>query len=58
MGGDKLSYEADTGSPTASLLETKLLVNSVMSDADKGARFLSCDLKDFFWHHQWENQSR
>jgi len=47
-GGDKLEYEADAGSPAASLLEAKLLFNSVISDAAKGARFFSCDLKDFF----------
>ena len=48
VGGDKLSYEDDSGSPAASLLETKVMVNSVISDAHKGARFMSCDLKDFF----------
>ena len=51
VGGDKLSYYADPGSPAASLLETKLLLNSVISDADKGARFLSADLKDFSCAH-------
>ena len=30
------------------MVETKLLVNSVISDAEKGARFMSADLKDFF----------
>jgi len=35
-------------SPVASLLETKLILNSVISDADKGARFLTADVKDFF----------
>ena len=48
VGGDKLVYEADTGSPAASMLETKLLINSVISDAKDGARFMSADLKDFF----------
>ena len=48
VGGDKLSYHDDPGSPAASLLETKLLLNSTISDADKGAKFLSLDLKDFF----------
>jgi hypothetical protein len=48
VGGDKLSYDDDVGSPAASLLETKLLINSVISDAKKGARFLTCDIKDFF----------
>jgi hypothetical protein len=48
VGGDKLPYENDAGSPAASLLETKLLLNSVISDAHKGAKFMGCDLKDFF----------
>ena len=48
VGGDKLNCAYDTGSPAASLLETKLLLNSVISDAANGARFLTCDLKDFF----------
>jgi hypothetical protein len=48
VGGDRLPYDNDACSPAASLLETKLLANSVISDAHKGARFLSSDLKDFF----------
>ena len=48
VGGDKLSYDDDAGAPAASLLETKLLINSVISDAKQGARFCSYDLKDFF----------
>ena len=48
VGGDKLSYAADAGSPAANLLETKLLVNSTILDASKGTRFMSIDLKDFF----------
>jgi hypothetical protein len=48
VGGDKLTYEFDSGSPAASLLETKLLINSVISDAKNGAKFMSLDLKDFF----------
>ena len=35
-------------SPAASLLDTKLFVNSVISDSNKCARFLSHDLKDHF----------
>ena len=30
VGGDKLTYSNDTGSPAASLLETKILLNSTM----------------------------
>ena len=48
VGGDRLSYPNDPASPAASLLETKLLLNSTISDAHKGARFLTCDLKDHF----------
>jgi len=46
VGGDRLFYEADTGAPTASLLELKILLNSVISTP--GARFPSIDIKDFF----------
>ena len=35
-------------SPDATLLDTKLLLNSVISDSKKGARFLTIDLKDHF----------
>ncbi len=48
VGGDRLSYDDDAGSPATDLLETKILLNSVISDADKGARFMSADLKDHF----------
>ena len=48
IGGDKLEYEHETASPAVSLIETKLLINSVISDAKHGARFLSMDLKDHF----------
>ena len=48
VGGDKLYCPYDGGSPAASLLETKLILNSTISDAKKGARFLSDDLKDHF----------
>jgi hypothetical protein len=48
VGGDKLPYDDDAGSPAASMLETKLILNSTISDAHKGARFLTADLKDHF----------
>ena len=48
VGGDKLDCPYDAGSPAASLLETKLIFNSTISDARKGDRFLSADLKDHF----------
>jgi hypothetical protein len=36
VGGDKLPYDDDAGSPAASLLESKLIINSTISDADIG----------------------
>ena len=48
VGGDCLEYESDAGSPAALLVETKLLLNSTISDAHQGARFMSAGLKDFF----------
>ena len=48
VGGDKLHYFEDTSSPTTNLTEVKLLLNSTISDARRGARFCSVDLKDFF----------
>ena len=50
VGGDRLTYDEDSGSPATDLLETKILLNSVISDAKNGARFLSMDLKDMFLH--------
>ena len=38
----------DSSSPATKLVETKMLFNSVISDADKGAKFINCDLKDHF----------
>jgi len=43
-----LEYNDDAGSPAANLLETKILINSTISDAHKGARFMSADIKDYF----------
>ena len=48
VGGYKLTYASDAGSPAANLLRTKILLNSIISEASKGARFMSADLDDFF----------
>ena len=48
VGGDKLPHHDETASPTADLLETKILLNSTISDAHKGARFMGIDIKNFF----------
>jgi hypothetical protein len=48
VGGDRLTYDDDAGSPAANLLETKVLLNSTISDAAKGARFMTADIMDYF----------
>ena len=48
VGGDRLQYPDNTVSPVATLLETKLLLNSTISQSAKGARFMTLDIKDFF----------
>lgn len=57
VGGDKLDYWGDASSPTTNLAEAKILFNSVISNAPKGARFMTCDLKDHFLTSPMENSS-
>jgi hypothetical protein len=46
VGGDRVHYLFDTGTPTADLLTVKLLINSVISTP--GARFFTMDIKNFY----------
>ena len=48
VGRVRLMYDEDTGAPAASLLETKIFVNSVISNAKNGAKFMALDIKDFY----------
>lgn len=48
VGGDRLIYPGNPTAPAASLIETKIMINSVLKDAAKGARFHTADIKDFF----------
>ena len=48
VGGEILEYQKDESSPASSLLESKLILNSTISDACRVARFMSCDMKFFF----------
>ena len=47
ISGDKLEYTNDISSPAAYILETKLLINSVIFDTKKGAKFLTADLLNY-----------
>ena len=49
VGGNKLPYENDSRSPAADLVETKLMINSTISDVWKGAKFMCLDIKDHFY---------
>ena len=48
IGGDKLSYDNDSSTSATNLLETKIILNSIISNTYKGAGFMSLDLKDMF----------
>ncbi len=46
MGGDRVHYPYDAGTPTADLLTVKLLINSVI--LMPGARFSTMDINNFY----------
>ena len=46
IGCDILYYFGDASSPAGLLLEAKFLLNSVIYDAHRGARFVSLDIED------------
>jgi hypothetical protein len=47
-GGDKLDYPGNASSPTVSMLDSKIMINSTISDARHGARFLGLDLANYY----------
>jgi hypothetical protein len=47
-GGDKLDYPGDPSSPTVSMLDAKMHINTTISDAKHGARHLGLDIKNYF----------
>ena len=46
VGGDRIKYPVDCGTPTADMLILKLLLNSVIST--KGAKFMSINIENFY----------
>ena len=46
VGGDKVHYPGDVGTPTADLTLVKLHINSVIST--RGARYMTLDVKNFY----------
>jgi hypothetical protein len=47
-GGDTLDYPGDASSPTVSILDAKIRINSTISDAKNGARHLGLDIKNYY----------
>jgi hypothetical protein len=46
VGGDRVHYPNDSGTPTVDLLTVKILINSIISTP--GAKFMTTDIKDFY----------
>ena len=46
VGGDRINYPYDCGTPTADMLLIKMLFNSVVSTP--GAKFMTIDIKNFY----------
>ena len=46
VGGNRINYPGDVGTPTADMLLAKILFNSVIST--KSARFMTGDIKNFY----------
>ena len=49
VGGERQTYPDDAGSPAANMMETKILINSTISDTKKGSRFMCANIKDHFF---------
>ena len=48
IGGDQLEYPGDSSSPAASVLDSKIHINSTISDAKNNARYLVMDITNFY----------
>ena len=46
MGGNRINYPGEVGTPTAEMLLVKIMLNSVVSTP--GAQFISIDIKNFY----------
>ena len=48
VGGDRVEHEHDPSSPLVSLLDTKIMLNSVISDDKKGDKLCTVDVRNFY----------
>ena len=55
IGGDKLEYDFDTTFSAASFIDTKLLLNSIISDSSWEAQFMTMDIEeDYLFEQRWK----
>ena len=47
-GGNRLDFPGDPSSPAVATTDSKIHINSTISDAKKGARYMTLDIKNFF----------
>ena len=57
VGGDKLIYDGDPSSPEVSLLNTKIMLNSVISDLHIGERWMTADIKNHYFQSPMKNSN-
>ena len=55
VGGDKLTYDGYPSSPAIRLLDLKIHLNSIISDARKGARYLTSDIINYYLNNPMAN---
>ena len=48
LGGNLLDFPGDPSSPAVSTTNAKLHINSAISDANRGARYMTMDIKNFY----------
>ena len=55
VGGEKLEYEGNQSSPAILLLDTKIFLNIVISDAHTGAIFYMADVRNNYLQSPMKN---
>ena len=55
LGGNRINYAEEVGTPTAEMLLVKIMLNSVVSTP--GAKFMCLDISDFYLEHLSNDQN-
>lgn len=51
VGGNRLEYHADPSAPAVGMLDTKIHLNSVISDVKKGTRYYVADIENYYFNN-------